>query len=38
MQHAKDYGLSATSVSFDPGAVVKRSRGVAAQLTTASAS
>ena len=29
MQHAKDYGLSAGNVSFDPAAVVKRSRGVA---------
>src|SRR6266496_4181315 len=33
MQHAKDYGLSAKDVSFDPGAVVKRSRAVAAQLS-----
>jgi dihydrolipoamide dehydrogenase len=32
MQHAKDYGLSADNVSFDPSAVVKRSRGVSAQL------
>lgn len=32
MQHAKDYGLSAEKVSFDPAAVVKRSRGVSAQL------
>ena len=32
MQHAKDYGLSADNVSFDPAAVVKRSRGVSAQL------
>ena len=29
MQHAKDYGLSAEKVSFDPAAVIKRSRGVA---------
>ena len=29
MQHAKDYGLSADNVSFDPAAVIKRSRGVA---------
>jgi len=34
MEHAKDYGLSAKDVSYDPGAVVKRSRGVAAQLST----
>jgi dihydrolipoamide dehydrogenase len=34
MQNAKDYGLSATEVSFDPAAVVKRSRAVAAQLST----
>ena len=26
MQHAKDYGLSADNVKFDPAAVVKRSR------------
>ena len=26
MQHAKDYGLSAENVSFDPAAVIKRSR------------
>lgn len=32
MQHAKDYGLSSDNVSFDPGAVVKRSRGVAARM------
>jgi dihydrolipoamide dehydrogenase len=34
MQHAKDYGLSADNVGFDPAAVVKRSRGVAARLST----
>ncbi len=34
MEHAKDYGLSAKEVSFDPAAVVKRSRAVAAQLST----
>ncbi len=34
MQHAKDYGLSADNVSFDPSAVVKRSRGVSSQLAT----
>ncbi|MBG6143644.1 dihydrolipoamide dehydrogenase [Labrenzia sp. EL_142] len=32
MQHAKDYGLSAEKISFDPAAVVKRSRGVSGQL------
>ncbi|ADZ70743.1 dihydrolipoyl dehydrogenase [Polymorphum gilvum] len=32
MKHAKDYGLSADNVSFDPAAVVKRSRGVSGQL------
>jgi dihydrolipoamide dehydrogenase len=32
MQHAKDYGLSAGEVSFDPKAVVARSRGVAKRL------
>ncbi|OYX68514.1 MAG: dihydrolipoyl dehydrogenase [Rhizobiales bacterium 32-66-11] len=34
MEHAKDYGLSAEKVGFDIGAVVKRSRGVAGQLST----
>src|SRR5206468_2188610 len=32
MQHAKDYGLSAEKVSFDPKAVVARSRGVSKRL------
>ncbi len=32
MQHAKDYGLSAEKISFDPQAVVKRSRGVVKRL------
>ena len=32
MQHAKDYGLSADNVSFDPAAVIKRSRGVAGRM------
>ena len=32
MQHAKDYGLSADNVSFDPEAVVQRSRGVSKRL------
>jgi len=33
MQHAKDYGLKADNVSFDPAAVVKRSRGVSKRLS-----
>jgi dihydrolipoamide dehydrogenase len=32
MQHAKDYGLKADNVSFDPAAVVKRSRQVSQRL------
>ena len=32
MQHAKDYGLSAEKVGFDPAAIVKRSRGVSGRL------
>src|SRR3981189_1067617 len=32
LQHAKDYGLSAEKVSFDPSAVVKRSRAVSKRL------
>ncbi|ABS69118.1 dihydrolipoyl dehydrogenase [Xanthobacter versatilis] len=32
MEHAKDYGLSAEKIGFDAAAVVKRSRGVSAQL------
>src|SRR6202012_2987052 len=32
MQHAKDYGLSADNVTYDPKAVVQRSRGVAKRL------
>src|SRR4029077_19965887 len=32
MQHAKDYGLSADNVSFDPKAVVQGSRGVSKRL------
>jgi len=32
MQHAKDYGLSAENVAFDPSAVVKRSRAVSKRL------
>ena len=34
MQHAKDYGLSAENIGFDPMAVVTRSRGVAQRLST----
>jgi dihydrolipoamide dehydrogenase len=33
MQHAKDYGLKAENVGFDPAAVVKRSRGVSKRLS-----
>ena len=32
LQHAKDYGLSAGVVTYDPGAVVKRSRAVSKRL------
>ncbi len=32
LQHAKDYGLKAENVSFDPKAVVERSRRVAGRL------
>src|SRR4051794_22050926 len=32
MQHANDYGLSADNVSFDPKAVIARSRGVVKRL------
>ena len=32
MQHAKDYGLSAEKISYDPKAVVARSRGVSKRL------
>ncbi|MDE2067106.1 MAG: dihydrolipoyl dehydrogenase [Bradyrhizobium sp.] len=32
LQNAKDYGLSAEKVAFDPQAVVKRSRGVSKRL------
>nr|WP_099558765.1 dihydrolipoyl dehydrogenase [Hartmannibacter diazotrophicus] len=34
MTHAKDYGLSAEKIGFDAAAIVKRSRGVSAQLNT----
>jgi dihydrolipoamide dehydrogenase len=33
LHHAKDFGLSAEKVSFDPAAVVKRSRAVAKRLS-----
>ena len=33
MTHAKDFGLSAKDVGYDPAAVVKRSRGVAKRLS-----
>ena len=32
LQHAKDYGLSAEKVTYDPTAVVKRSRAVSKRL------
>src|SRR6202163_2832947 len=32
LRHAKDYGLSAGEVTYDPSAVVKRSRAVAKRL------
>src|ERR1700677_3525472 len=32
LKHAKDYGLSAGEVTYDPAAVVKRSRGVSKRL------
>src|ERR1700731_582412 len=32
LQHAKDYGLSAGEVTYDPGAVVKRARAVSKRL------
>jgi dihydrolipoamide dehydrogenase len=32
MKHAKDYGLSADNVTFDPKAVIARSRGVVKRL------
>jgi dihydrolipoamide dehydrogenase len=34
MQHAKDYGLSADKVAFDPAAVIKRSRAVAGRMNS----
>ena len=32
MQHPKDYGLAAEKVTYDPAAVVKRSRAVSKRL------
>lgn len=32
LQHAKDYGLTAEKVGYDPAAIVKRSRGVSGRL------
>ncbi|HRX36490.1 MAG TPA: dihydrolipoyl dehydrogenase [Aestuariivirga sp.] len=32
MKHAKNYGLSADNIAFDPAAVVQRSRGVSGRL------
>ena len=34
MEHARDYGLTAEKVGFDLGAIVKRSRGIAGQMST----
>src|SRR6195952_2186237 len=34
MKHAKDYGLSADNISFDPKAVIARSRGVVKRLNS----
>ncbi len=34
MQHAADFGLKADNVTFDPAAVIKRSRGVANRMNT----
>jgi len=34
MQHAKDFGLSAGQPGFDIAAIVKRSRGIAAQMNS----
>jgi dihydrolipoamide dehydrogenase len=34
MQHAKDYGLKADNVGFDPAAIIKRSRGVAGRMNS----
>jgi dihydrolipoamide dehydrogenase len=32
LQHAKDYGLKADNIGYDPSSIVKRSRGVAKRL------
>ena len=32
-EHAKDYGLSADKIGYDLAAIVKRSRGIAGQLS-----
>jgi dihydrolipoamide dehydrogenase len=34
MLHAKDFGLKADNVSFDPAAIIKRSRGVAGRMNS----
>src|SRR6478672_5561086 len=34
MQHARDYGLKADNVGFDPAAIIKRSRGVAGRMNS----
>jgi dihydrolipoamide dehydrogenase len=34
MQHAKDYGLKADNIGFDPAAIIKRSRGVAGRMNS----
>ena len=34
MQNAKDFGLKADNISFDPAAVIKRSRAVAARMNS----
>src|SRR5688572_27688138 len=34
MKHAADFGLKADNVTFDPAAVIKRSRGVAGRMNT----
>src|SRR6201993_4550561 len=34
LRHAKDYGLRSESVTVDPAAVIKRSRGVAGRMNT----
>ena len=34
LKHAADFGLKADNVTFDPAAVIKRSRGVAGRMNT----